>query len=397
MNAILVFFHCAANTGYAISHLERVFYRMAVQLVGGAERVHFAYPDLSAGVSQSLPDELQNVIEFDPRTSDTEQLAKLANYLQTNDIDFALGFDQPIYRPCFRTMRKSGVRAIVSYWGAPMSSPTGGVKLLLKRLQVKLTPHSPDHFVFESKAMARSATHGRGVPPSQVSVVYLGVDPEEYTPNLRSDDYLREHFEIPSGASVGVFTGHFEKRKGVHVLVRAAAELVNERSRKDFHLLLVGNRSGEARPLRSMVRGTPAEQHVTFGGYRSDVERILPCCSFGIIGSTGWDSFTVSALEMAASGLPLVVSRLQGLTETVEERVTGLTFPPGDHAALADKIAFLLDHPEKLEEMSRASRERILNQFTLDRQVHELAEVCQSVYDSHIHTISEGLSLDWRN
>ena len=54
-----------------------------------------------------------------------------------------------------------------------------------------------------------------------------------------------------------------------------------------------------------------------------DLSRIFPCCYAGVIASTGWDSFTVSSLEMASSGLPLVVSNLQGLSESIEADVTG--------------------------------------------------------------------------
>lgn len=383
MKSILVFFHCRANTGYAISRYEQSFFRMAARLTGDAGAVHFAYTAVSDSDAQGLPHGLQNVIQFDPATSDSAAIDRLAAYVQANEIDFAFGVDQPVWRPSYRALRDGGVRNFVSYWGAPISDETRGVRLLLKRLQVRAYRRRPDHFIFESRAMARTATHGRGIPSSDVSVVYLGIDPDRFTPDQGDPNFLANHFGIPLDRKTVVFTGHFEERKGVAVLVRAFRELIENRNRTDCHLLLLGNKSGEEEPYRHLVRDTITEGHVTFGGYREDVPAILPNCVAGAIASTGWDSFTVSALEMAASGLPLVVSDLQGLSETVDPGVTGFTCPPGDHTAFADRFELLFDEPERRNTMSVAARQRVLEHFTDEHQINQLVDVCLEVQREH--------------
>jgi len=382
MGSILIFFQCASNTGYAIDSLEKSFLDMARKLVGSDSRIHLAYPDLSGGKSKQVPEDFQNLLVFDPTTADSDRLDALAGYVRRHQIDFALGVDQPPGRAYYPVMRRAGVEAIVAYWGAPMSSLNRGFRLLLKKLEMKLARRIADHFIFESHAMARTATQGRGIPPEQVSVVHLGVDPHRFAPDRRSDGYLQREFGIPRNRRVAVYSGHFEERKGVEVLVRAAAELVDRRDRRDFHLLLLGNDSGQERALLRLLEGTRARDHVTFGGYRNDVPDILPHCEMGTIGSIGWDSFTMSSLEMAAAGLPLVVSDLQGLRETVEDGETGFLFPPGDHVSLADRIETILDEPERRAAMSAAARRRILDHFTTRRQVDELARLCQEVYES---------------
>jgi glycosyltransferase involved in cell wall biosynthesis len=228
--------------------------------------------------------------------------------------------------------------------------------------------------------MALTATHGRGVPSRRTSVVYLGVDAEKYRPDARSQGYLLKEFGIPPERKVLVFSGHMEERKGVRVLMAAAQELVDVRGRRDVHFLLLGNRAGEEQPFLDLISGSLALEHVTFGGYRGDVPLILPNCHFGAIASTGWDSFTVSALEMASSGLPLLVSELQGLVETVDPGTTGFTFPPGDNQSLANLTEGLLDDEEARSRMSAAARRRVLDRFTTEKQVQELVSVCRSVY-----------------
>ena len=376
MRAILVFFHCPSNTGYAIRSYERAFREMARRLVGDEQHVHFAYTDVTSGPS---PDSPHNVVHFDPSNRDPGELARISDYVGDHGIDFAFGVDQPLSQPSFPVLRRAGIRKIGSYWGAPMGAVNSGIKLFLKRVDVRLRRHRPDHFVFESQAMARTATHGRGLPADQASVVYLGVDTETYRPRSRDEGLLARLFGIPADRRILFFSGHMEERKGVRVLVDAMIDLVDHRGRRDLHLLVLGNRPGEEQRFIEQLSGTQAEGHVTFGGYRNDVPIILPQCDIGAIASTGWDSFTVSALEMASAGLPLLVSRLQGLVETVDEGVTGYCFPPGMHQALADRVVQLLDHSDLRREMSRAARDRILSHFTVERQVDELVRTCLEV------------------
>ena len=47
-----------------------------------------------------------------------------------------------------------------------------------------------------------------------------------------------------------------------------------------------------------------------------------------------------------ASGLPVVVSGVRALGEIVQDKVTGLLFPPLDAGALADALQLLLGNPE---------------------------------------------------
>jgi glycosyltransferase involved in cell wall biosynthesis len=54
----------------------------------------------------------------------------------------------------------------------------------------------------------------------------------------------------------------------------------------------------------------------------------------------------MSSVEMAATGLPIIASRLQGLEEAVVHERTGLLVEPGNVKALADTIQRLANEPE---------------------------------------------------
>lgn len=373
MKGILVFFHCPANTGYAIGSLEKAFFRMADALVKDWRRIHFAYTSLSTGLPNTLPKDFTQMIEFDP--SDRSQGPIIEKYLRQHGIDTAFGFDQPTSMPTFRYLRKGGILFFVSYWGAPMSSLNHGIKLWLKQVQVALSWYGPDHYIFESKGMADTAIYGRGIPASKTSIVYLGADITCYSPDAASPDYVYEIFGIPKDRRIFFYAGHMEKRKGVDILIRAAKTLVERYRREDFQLLILGNHDGNEQVFLPLMIDSITRNHVTFGGYRNDIPLILPGCYAGLIGSTGWDSFTRSSIEITASGLPLLVSDLPGLNETVLDGNTGFIFSPGDFDHLAVLMMRLLDDPALRNKLGIAARERTIGQFTLERQFQGLIRV----------------------
>jgi glycosyltransferase involved in cell wall biosynthesis len=214
--------------------------------------------------------------------------------------------------------------------------------------------------------------YGRGIPEGITSVTRLGIDPSRFVPPTTQSWYAHDAFNIPRDRKIVFYAGHMEERKGVHVIVKAAVDLVDRKGIRDAHFLILGNRNDEAVRFDPLYRGTAAEPYITFGGYRQDIAQILPCSYLATIASTGWDSFPRSSLEMAACGLPLVVSRLPGLDETVEDGVTGLTFDVGDHVGLADQIAGLLADSGRRDAMSRAARIRVTEGFTIDKQLDSL-------------------------
>lgn len=365
----LVCMNFGSNVGFAIAPLEVAFFQLCLTLAGGdPNRVHFAYPSLRNGMPQCLPARFGNVIEFDFQDTSPESIERVCTLAHEADISFALFFDlQPVHPVCL-PLRRAGVHTIVSYWGAQISSLMPQWRLLLRRLQLRLSRSKVDGLIFESFAMARYATQGRGVLPSMIDVVPLGVDVERFSPEPSS--HAHEVLGIPPNRKIVFYAGHMEPRKGVHVLIEAALSLLDNRD--DFVVVICGNRPGEEDRFHELFPGLENRREIIFAGYRDDVPQILRGCYCGVIPSTGWDSFPRTMIEMAAAGLPVVASRLQGIPEGVLDGETGLLFEPGDVAGLVNRLARLLDDPAEARRLGERGRMRAATEFTLDTQHRRL-------------------------
>ena len=77
-----------------------------------------------------------------------------------------------------------------------------------------------------------------------------------------------------------------------------------------------------------------------------------------------WEGMPIAALEAMACGLPLVLSRIMGHEELVEDGVNGYLFEPGDTARLKNILEELKRDPVRRAAMGEASRRRALEHFS---------------------------------
>ncbi len=260
-----------SNVGYAIAPLERLFVETGLTLADGrADRVRMVYSSLSGGKPTSLPPGFDNVSALDLNDTSPRQLSHVRDTIRAWDIDLVITFDMQPEHPVYRVMREAGVSAIVSYWGAPMSSLMPAWKLAVKRLLLAVARSRLDGLIFESQAMADFAIRGRGVPRHMIDIVPLGVDIERFRPAQSSHVYTA--LEIPSDRRVAVFAGHCTPRKGIQTLIEAAIILLGQRRRDDVFFLICGNT-----PEQSAVRKRCTEGSASTNGSASP--DIVKTCS----------------------------------------------------------------------------------------------------------------------
>jgi glycogen(starch) synthase len=89
-----------------------------------------------------------------------------------------------------------------------------------------------------------------------------------------------------------------------------------------------------------------------------------------------YEPFGIVALETAAAGAPLAASTAGGLAEVVVDGRTGVSFPPGDSAALATAVGTVLADPAAARRRAKLARQRLATDFDW----HRIAEATADVY-----------------
>jgi glycosyltransferase involved in cell wall biosynthesis len=93
------------------------------------------------------------------------------------------------------------------------------------------------------------------------------------------------------------------------------------------------------------------------------------------------EGMPVCLMEAAASGVPVVATRVGGIPELVEDSVTGFMCAPGDAAGIASALEKLLTDPELNSRIGTAARKQAEARFSLERQVNSLLNLWSALLD----------------
>ncbi len=201
----------------------------------------------------------------------------------------------------------------------------------------------------------------------RIHVVRCGIDPVAF-----SSDGPRQGGGLPHLLCVG----RLVHLKGQSLLIEALAELRQRGA--DARLTLVGD--GPKRPqLEQLGRRLGVADRVHFAGaigqdairdvYRSADLFCLPSLAEGL---------PVVLMEAMAFELPVVSTRIMGIPELVEEGRTGLLVTPGRLDELTDALERLIADPDLGARLGRAGREKVLEEFDVDRSARQLREIFAS-------------------
>jgi glycosyltransferase involved in cell wall biosynthesis len=142
----------------------------------------------------------------------------------------------------------------------------------------------------------------------------------------------------------------FQPWKGTDVFIRAAARVAAAAPNARFLIIgaaLFGWDHDYADSLEPLARSLGIEAVVDFAGYRSDAPALLAGSDVVVHASTRPEPFGIVVAEGMVAGRCVVASRSGGPPELIDDGVSGLLTPPGDHEALGNALLRVI-HDESL-------------------------------------------------
>jgi glycosyltransferase involved in cell wall biosynthesis len=156
-----------------------------------------------------------------------------------------------------------------------------------------------------------------------------------------------------------VFAGRVTAPKGVDTLMRAAAML-------DAEFVVCGDGWGLAK-AKKLARRLGLEQRVSFTGWLAPEELAeqFAEASVVVVPSLWPEPFGLVGIEAFAAGRPVVASATGGITDWLQDGLSGVCVAPGDPGALAQALGELLADPARQSEMGLIGKATVAERFSL--------------------------------
>src|SRR5699024_10195575 len=231
--------------------------------------------------------------------------------------------------------------------------------------------------VFAITEALREEMIRRGVDADKIRVVPNGVDTSRFTPIPR-DEELASELGVAGKTVIG-YVGSVLDYEGIELILAAAAVL--DRTREDFHVLIVGD-GAELERFQNHVEENSLDHVVTFTGRvpHEDVERY-----YSLVDITPFPRLPLPVCEMVsplkpfeamAMGKAVIASDVAALKEIVTPGLNGYLHEKGSAGSLIEQLTRLLDDPEHTRSIGQQARDWVVG----NRDWKQLAQLISTVY-----------------
>jgi glycosyltransferase involved in cell wall biosynthesis len=211
-----------------------------------------------------------------------------------------------------------------------------------------------------------------GFPAARSKVHYTGVDLGAITPREPDEE-----------EALILHVARLEPVKGTAVLLRAFALIAAEHPR--VRLKIIGEGSLSAHLAREAAQSGFGER-IEFAGARPHAEVLTWMRRAAVVvipsirtRSGREEGLGMATLEAAATGVPVIGSRVGGIPEAIDDGVSGFLVPQRDPEALASRLRAVLADVALRLRFGHKGREKMARQFDLARQTEELERLYDEV------------------
>lgn len=206
-----------------------------------------------------------------------------------------------------------------------------------------------------------------GCPADKITVHHMGIDSQKFPFIAR---------QRPTNDPVRITTvARLVEKKGVEYGIRAIAKL-----KQTYPLTYTIIGDGPLRPvLEALITELGVDAIVELLGWQSQ-DQIIDLLNQthlllapSVTGHKGdQEGIPVALMEAMAMGLPVVSTRYSGIPELVEHDVSGFLLPERDPDAIAQKLTYLIEHPERWISMGKAGRAHVQSHFDIQQLTQHL-------------------------
>lgn len=178
-----------------------------------------------------------------------------------------------------------------------------------------------------------------------------------------------------------LFLSNMMAEKGVYILLKACKLLKDRDLKFECHFVGAWHDVSEE-DFDQEVKRRDIGDHVFAHGRKYNQEKVDYYRSADIFVFPTFynnEAFPLVLLEAMQFELPTVTTNEGGIADLIVDNITGFLVQKRDVNDLADKIEFLIKHPEIRKEMGVAGKRRFMKLYTLDRFESNMTSILKKI------------------
>ena len=211
-----------------------------------------------------------------------------------------------------------------------------------------------------------------GFDPNKIVDHPVGIDTQRFSSHLESELYQNHD----DHRTVRILTiARLVPEKGLEYGIRSIKGIIRKNSSAQIQYTIVGDGEQKSQ-LEELTRALDLTGVVRFLGSldRSGVRKTLQQADVFLLPSIN-EALPVCLMEAQATGLPVVASAVGSVDKVVNNGRSGFLVQAGDVKALAEKLIYLIEHPEIWPEMGRAGRAHVEANYDINKLNDRLVEI----------------------
>ena len=197
-----------------------------------------------------------------------------------------------------------------------------------------------------------------GANPDKLEVIYNGVDHKLFVPKPKP--------EVTKNIPTVVAAARIFELKDILTMIRSCA--VVKKTIPNVQYLVYGDNDAVpeyTKECNRLIEELGITANFKLAGYHSKPHELFCEGDISILTSIS-EGFPYTVIESMSCGIPVVATDVGGVSEALDSS-TGFICKPKDFEEIASRVVELLQNDELRMKMGRNAREKVINNFTIDK------------------------------
>lgn len=206
-----------------------------------------------------------------------------------------------------------------------------------------------------------------GVLQNKITVIHHGIEEVAFLDRDIARHAIADRIQKPIDTN-GLWFGtiaELHKVKGLDCAIRAFAEVAHTVPHSQYILIGEGREHAD---LAALIDQRGLRERVHLVGFIPDAARLLKACDVFVLPSRS-EGLGYVVLEAGLASLPVIASKVGGISEIITSEVNGLLVTPEDVSGLSNAMTTLARDEGLREKLGRALHQRVRDQFSFSHMI----------------------------